>query len=143
MASRAASGKAIQWVAANVPELVGGSADLASSNNTDIADGGDVVPGDFSGRNLHFGVREHAMGAIVNGLALHGFRAFGGTFLTFSDYMRGAVRLSALMKLPLDLGLDPRLDRARLRRADAPAGRAHPRAAGDAEPVGDPPGGRQ
>jgi transketolase len=100
LATRAASGKAIQWVAANVPELVGGSADLASSNNTDIADGGDVVPGDFSGRNIHFGVREHAMGAIVNGLVLHGFRGYGGTFLTFSDYMRGAVRLSALMKLP-------------------------------------------
>jgi transketolase len=100
MASRAASGKAIQWVAAKVPELVGGSADLSSSNNTDIADGGDVVPGDFSGRNIHFGVREHAMGAIVNGLALHGFKGYGGTFLTFSDYMRGAVRLSALMKLP-------------------------------------------
>jgi transketolase len=90
MASRVASGKAIQWAAANVPELVGGSADLASSNNTDITDGGDVVPG----------VREHAMGAIVNGLALHGFKAYGGTFLTFSDYMRGAVRLSALMKMP-------------------------------------------
>ena len=58
------------------------------------------MPGDFSGRNIHFGVREHAMGAIVNGLALHGFRAYGATFLTFSDYMRGAVRLSALMKLP-------------------------------------------
>ena len=100
IATRAASGKTIQWVAAGVPELVGGSADLASSNNTDIADGGDVVTGEFAGRNLHFGVREHAMGAIVNGLALHGFRAYGGTFLTFSDYMRGAVRLSALMHLP-------------------------------------------
>jgi transketolase len=100
IATRAASGKTIQWVAAGVPELVGGSADLASSNNTDIADGGDVVTGEFTGRNLHFGVREHAMGAIVNGLALHGFRAYGGTFLTFSDYMRGAVRLSALMHLP-------------------------------------------
>ena len=100
MATRAASGKVIQWAAANVPELVGGSADLASSNNTDIDGGGDVVPGDFAGRNLHFGVREHAMGAIVNGLGLHGLRAYGGTFLTFSDYMRGAVRLSALMELP-------------------------------------------
>jgi transketolase len=100
LATRAASGKTIQWVAANVPELVGGSADLASSNNTDLAGAGDVVPGDYSGRNLHFGVREHGMGAIVNGLALHGFRSFGATFLTFSDYMRGAVRLSALMKLP-------------------------------------------
>ncbi len=100
MATRSASGKTLQWVAANVPELVGGSADLASSNNTDIDGGGDVVPGDFAGRNLHFGVREHAMGAIVNGLSLHGFKAYGGTFLTFSDYMRGAVRLSALMKIP-------------------------------------------
>jgi len=101
LATRAASGKAIQWVAAGVPELVGGSADLASSNNTDIDGGGDVVPHEFGGRNLHFGVREHAMGAIVNGLALHGFRSYGATFLTFSDYMRGAVRLSALMKLPV------------------------------------------
>ena len=100
LATRAASGKAIQWVAAKVPELVGGSADLASSNDTNIDGGGDVVPGDFSGRNIHFGVREHGMGAIVNGLALHGFKSYGATFLTFSDYMRGAVRLSALMKLP-------------------------------------------
>jgi transketolase len=100
MATRSASGKTIQWVAAGVPELIGGSADLASSNNTDIDGGGDVVTGEFAGRNLHFGVREHAMGAIVNGLALHGFRSYGGTFLTFSDYMRGAVRLSALMHLP-------------------------------------------
>ena len=100
IATRAASGKVLQWVAANVPELVGGSADLSSSNNTDIDGGGDAVPGDFSGRNLHFGVREHGMGAIVNGLALHGLRPYGGTFLTFSDYMRGAVRLSALMHLP-------------------------------------------
>jgi transketolase len=83
-----------------VPQLIGGSADLASSNNTDIEDGGDVQKDDYSGRNIHFGVREHGMGAIVNGLCLQGFRAFGGTFLTFSDYMRGAVRLSALMKLP-------------------------------------------
>jgi transketolase len=100
MATRAASGKVIQWAAQRVPYLVGGSADLASSNNTDIEGGGDVEKGEFAGRNIHFGVREHGMGAIVNGLNLHGFRAYGGTFLTFSDYMRGAVRLSALMKLP-------------------------------------------
>jgi transketolase len=100
IATRAASGKTIQWAAKAVPQLVGGSADLASSNNTDIDGGGDVKPGEFAGRNLHFGVREHAMGAITNGLCLHGFRAYGGTFLTFSDYMRGAIRLSALMKLP-------------------------------------------
>ena len=100
IATRKASEKAIQWAAERVPHLVGGSADLATSTNTDIADGGDVEKGSYGGRNLRFGVREHGMGAIVNGLGLHGFRAFGATFLTFSDYMRGAVRLSALMKLP-------------------------------------------
>jgi transketolase len=100
MATRKASGEAIQWAAKRVPQLVGGSADLASSTNTDIEGGGDVQRGDYSGRNLRFGVREHGMGAIVNGLCIQGLRAFGATFLTFSDYMRGAVRLSALMKLP-------------------------------------------
>jgi transketolase len=100
MATRKASGEAIQWAARNIPTLVGGSADLASSNNTDIEDGGDVQKGHYEGRNIRFGVREHGMGAMVNGLGLEGLRAFGGTFLTFSDYMRGAVRLSALMKLP-------------------------------------------
>ncbi len=100
IATRKASEATIQWAAKAIPYLVGGSADLASSTNTDIADGGDVEKGHYAGRNLRFGVREHAMGAIVNGLTLHGFRAFGATFLTFSDYMRGAVRLSALMKLP-------------------------------------------
>jgi transketolase len=100
IATRKASEKAIQWAAARVPQLIGGSADLATSTNTDIMDGGDVEKGAYEGRNLRFGVREHGMAAIVNGLGLHGFRAFGATFLTFSDYMRGAVRLSALMKLP-------------------------------------------
>jgi transketolase len=100
MATRKASGAAIQWAAKSVPQLVGGSADLSSSTLTDIDDGGDVERGSYEGRNLHFGVREHAMGAIVNGLGLHGFRSYGGTFLIFSDYMRAAVRLSALMKLP-------------------------------------------
>jgi transketolase len=100
IATRKASERAIQWAARAVPSLIGGSADLATSTNTDIADGGDVEKGAYGGRNLRFGVREHGMGAIVNGLTLHGFRAFGATFLTFSDYMRGAVRLSALMKLP-------------------------------------------
>jgi transketolase len=100
IATRKASEKVIQWAAERVPHLVGGSADLATSTNTDIADGGDVEKGAYGGRNLRFGVREHGMGAIVNGLGLHGFKAFGATFLTFSDYMRGAVRLSALMKLP-------------------------------------------
>jgi transketolase len=100
VATRKASEKAIQWAAAAVPHLVGGSADLATSTNTDIDDAGDVERDHYDGRNLRFGVREHGMAAIVNGLGLHGFRAYGATFLTFSDYMRGAVRLSALMKLP-------------------------------------------
>jgi transketolase len=100
IATRKASEKAIQWAAKAVPHLIGGSADLATSTNTDIDEGGDVEKGAYDGRNLRFGVREHGMGAIVNGLSLHGFRAYGATFLTFSDYMRGAVRLSALMKLP-------------------------------------------
>ncbi|MBV8430017.1 MAG: transketolase, partial [Solirubrobacterales bacterium] len=100
IATRAASGKAIQWAAKAIPHLVGGSADLATSTNTDIEGAGDVEPGHYEGRNLRFGVREHGMGAITNGLGLHGFRAYGATFLVFSDYMRGAVRLSALMKLP-------------------------------------------
>ena len=101
IATRKASEKVIQWAAGLVPHLVGGSADLATSTNTDIADAGDVERGSYGGRNLRFGVREHGMAAIVNGLGLHGFRAFGATFFTFSDYMRGAVRLSALMKLPV------------------------------------------
>jgi len=100
LATRKASGKAIQWGAEHVPHLVGGAADLASSTNTDIDGAGDVQKGSYEGRNLRFGVREHAMGAIVNGLTLHGFRGFGSTFLIFSDYMRGAIRLSALQKLP-------------------------------------------
>jgi transketolase len=100
IATRKASEKAIQWAAARIPHLVGGSADLATSTNTDIAGAGDVERDQYGARNLRFGVREHGMAAIVNGLGLHGFRAYGATFLTFSDYMRGAVRLSALMKLP-------------------------------------------
>jgi transketolase len=100
MATRQASGAAIQWAAARVPHLVGGSADLATSTDTDIKGTSDVEKHQYEGRNLRFGVREHGMGAITNGLNLHGFRAFGATFLTFSDYMRGALRLCALMKLP-------------------------------------------
>jgi transketolase len=100
MATRKASGAAVQWAAERVPQLVGGAADLATSTNTDIEGAGDVQRGHYEGRNLRFGVREHGMGAIVNGLTLHGFRGFGSTFLIFSDYMRAAVRLSALQKLP-------------------------------------------
>ncbi len=99
-ATRKSSHAALQWVAARVPELVGGAADLASSTLTVIDDGGDVERGEYAGRNIHFGVREHAMGAIVNGLTLHYLRGFGSTFLIFSDYMRGSIRLAALMGVP-------------------------------------------
>jgi transketolase len=100
VATRKASNKVIQWAASQVPHLVGGSADLAPSTLTLIQDGGDVLPREYEGRNLHFGIREHGMGAIVNGLALHGFKAYGATFLIFADYMKGAMRLAALMHLP-------------------------------------------
>ncbi len=101
-ATRSSSGKAINALAARVPELVGGSADLAPSNNTHIVDAASVGVANFAGRNLHFGIREHGMGAILNGMALHGgFRVFGATFLVFSDYMRGAVRIAALSHIPV------------------------------------------
>jgi len=100
IATRKASNKVIQWAAGAVPELVGGSADLAPSTLTLIDDGGSVSPGEYAGRNLHFGIREHGMGAVVNGLTLHGFRAYGATFLIFSDYMKASIRLAALMGIP-------------------------------------------
>jgi transketolase len=100
-ATRKASQQVINALAPNLPALVGGSADLAESNLTDIAGGGDLTPTE-AGRNLRFGVREHGMGAISNGLALHGgLRPFCATFLVFSDYMRPSVRLAALMGLPV------------------------------------------
>jgi transketolase len=111
MATRKASGEVLSALAPVLPELWGGSADLAESNNTTPKGAPSFLPQDrqtkeFSGgpygRVLHFGIREHAMGAIMNGIAVHGgTRVFGGTFLTFSDYMRGAVRLAALMQLPV------------------------------------------
>ncbi|HEV3377055.1 MAG TPA: transketolase [Thermoleophilaceae bacterium] len=100
VATRKASQSVIQWAAAQVPHLVSGSADLEPSTLTFIEGGGAVTKGDHSGRNVHYGVREHGMGAIVNGLCLHGLKAFGSTFFTFSDYMKGAIRLAALMHLP-------------------------------------------
>ncbi|HTT28537.1 MAG TPA: transketolase [Solirubrobacteraceae bacterium] len=99
-ATRKSSQEIIQWAAEKVPEFVGGSADLAPSTLTLIDGAESVEPGAYSGRNLHFGIREHAMGAIVNGMSLHYFKTFGATFFTFSDYMRGSIRLSALMHLP-------------------------------------------
>ena len=110
-ATRKLSGSVIQKLAEIAPWIVGGSADLAPSNDTNIdasgslaraEDNAEAPPLDaFRNRNLHFGIREHAMGAIVNGLTLHGpWRAYGGTFLIFSDYMRASVRLAALMNIP-------------------------------------------
>jgi transketolase len=102
VATRKASSKAIEALAAAVPNLVGGSADLAGSNLTYQPQGGDVTASDFGARNLHFGIREHAMAAICSGIALHGgLRPYCGTFLVFHDYMRPAVRLAAFMKLPV------------------------------------------
>ena len=111
VSTRAASGKVINAIAEVLPEFWGGSADLAESNLTTIAGGGSFAPTEHSthewkanpyGRVLHFGIREHAMGAILNGIALHGrTRVFGGTFLIFSDYMRPSVRLAALMHVPV------------------------------------------
>ncbi|MGH2804790.1 MAG: transketolase family protein, partial [Thermoleophilaceae bacterium] len=100
VATRKASQQVIQWAAARVPHLVSGSADLEPSTLTLIDGGGSVKRGDYAGRNVHYGVREHGMGAIVNGLCLHGLKAFGSTFFTFADYMKGSIRLAALMHLP-------------------------------------------
>lgn len=100
VATRKASETVIQWAAAQVPELVGGSADLAPSNLTLIADAESIAPHSFNGRNIHFGIREHAMGAIVNGLTMGGLRGYGATFLIFSDYMKPSIRLAALMEVP-------------------------------------------
>nr|WP_203901125.1 transketolase [Virgisporangium aliadipatigenens] len=111
LATRAASGKVLGALAGTLPELWGGSADLAESNNTTMEGEPSFVPSEYAtkafpgneyGRTLHFGIREHGMGAILNGIVLHGgTRPYGGTFLVFSDYMRPAVRLAALMKLPV------------------------------------------
>ena len=108
VATRAASGEVINAIAAVLPEFWGGSADLAGSNNTSIKGGGSFLPASSAidganpyGRIIHFGIREHAMGSILNGITLHGLtRSFGGTFAVFSDYMRPAVRLAALMNIP-------------------------------------------
>ncbi|HYI01338.1 transketolase [Hyalangium sp.] len=100
MATRESSGKVLTALAKNYPWLLGGSADLNPSTKTYLGFSGPMKPGDHSGRNIHFGVREHAMGSIVNGLALSKLRAYGATFLIFSDYQRPAIRLSAIMEIP-------------------------------------------
>lgn len=99
VASRDSGGKVQNAIAAKVPWLVGGSADLAPSTKTLIKDGGSFQAGSYDGRNLHFGVREHSMGAIVDGMALSHLRSYGATFLVFSDYMRAPIRLAAIMEL--------------------------------------------
>ena len=102
IATRAASGQVLNALADRLPTLIGGSADLAPSNNTLLKSSFDFQKGSYDGRNIHFGVREHAMGAILSGMALHkGVRPYGGTFLVFADYCRPAIRLAALMKLPV------------------------------------------
>jgi transketolase len=103
LATREASGKVLNAIAPNVPWLIGGSADLAPSNKThlDFDGAGEFEADSYAGRNLHFGVREHVMGAVANGLALSGLRPYTGTFLIFSDYMRPPTRLAALMRLPV------------------------------------------
>jgi transketolase len=102
IATRESSGKVLNVLAQNIPWLIGGSADLATSNKTALQfeGAGDFQPDNYAGRNLHFGVREHVMGASVNGLTVSGIRAFGATFFNFSDYMKPSIRLSALMEIP-------------------------------------------
>lgn len=101
-ATRSLSSKVIQKIAQLVPNFVGGSADLAPSTNTMMNGFASIAPGKFDGRNFHFGIREHGMGAILNGITLYGgFKAFGATFFVFSDYMRPTIRLAAIMKIPV------------------------------------------
>ena len=103
MATRESSGKVLNALAQNVPWLIGGSADLAKSNKTNLvfAGAGEFFAGEYAGRNLHFGVREHAMSAALSGMALSKLRPFGGTFFNFSDYLRPTIRLTALMEIPV------------------------------------------
>src|SRR3954451_12854068 len=100
IATRKAGQQALDWAASKIPHLIGGAADLSSSTLTTITDGGNIGPHSFAGRNVYYGVREHGMGAIVNGLVDHGFRALAATFLQFSDYMKNTLRLAAIMELP-------------------------------------------
>lgn len=100
VATRESSGKVLNALAQNIPWLVGGSADLAKSNKVDLKGAGDFFPNEYQGRNFHFGVREHAMGAAVTGMVLSKLRAFGATFFNFTDYMRPSMRLAALMEIP-------------------------------------------
>ncbi len=153
VATRKASGEVLDALDPVLPELWGGSADLAESNNTTMKGEPSFLPpehqtkefpGDPYGRTLHFGIREHAMGSILNGIALHGgTRPYGGTFLVFSDYMRPAGPARRADEAAGHLRLDPRLDRPRRGRPDPPAGRAPRRAARDPRPGRRPAGRRQ
>ena len=144
IATRVSGGKALNAFAPVVPELAGGTADVLSSTHTAVIGSGDINQGDFTGRNIHFGIREHAMGAICNGMAAHGgIRPFCSTFMSFRDYMVEPIRLAALMGLPVifvfthdSIGLGE----------DGPThqpDRASGQHAGDTETAGDPPGRRQ
>ena len=140
LASRDSGGKVLNALSARVPWLLGGSADLSPSTKTDIKGKQSFEADNYGGQNFHFGVREHGMGAVVNGMALSHLRAYGSTFLVFLDYMRAPVRLSAIMELGSVWVLYARLDRGRRGRADAPADRASGDAARDPRPRHDPTG---
>ena len=144
IATRVASGQALNAIAGRLPLLIGGSADLGGSNDTDMKGLGVMTAETPAGRNIYFGVREHGMMAAVNGMAAHGgVLPFGATFLTFSDYCRPSIRLAALSDYHSDLRLHARQHRPWRRRPDAPADRAPDGAAGDPGAHGHPPGRRQ
>ncbi len=136
LATRDSSAKVLNAIAPHYPWLIGGAADLAPSTKTRLTfeGAGDFEAGHYDGRNLHFGIREHAMGAIVNGLALSKIRSYGAGFLIFSDYMKPPIRLSALMDLPAIYIFTHELDRARAGRSNASAGRAAYRIARSSRP---------
>ena len=144
VATRKSSGACLQALVDDVPGLMAGGADLTGNTGTVIKDHGVQSPEEPAGRQIYFGVREHGMASVMNGMALHGGTLpVGGTFFVFSDYMRGGVRLAAISRGEGHLLVDARLDRARARRPDAPADRAPRVAAGDAGAASDPPGRRQ
>ncbi len=135
LATRQSSQAVLEELTAALPGLIGGSADLTPSNGTRTKAAKPVKPGDFSGTYIHYGVREHAMAAAMNGIALHGgLIPFGGTFLCFADYSRPAIRLGALMGIRVIHVMTHELDRPGRRRPDAPAGGAFRGAEGDPEP---------
>ena len=145
IATRDASGKVLNAISQGLPGLMGGAADLAPSTKTDLKweGAGSFEPGNYAGRNLHFGVREHAMGSIANGMGLSYLRAYTGTFLVFLDYMRAPVRLAAIMEVPVVYVFTTRQHRRGRGRADPPAYRAAGHAARHAGAGHHPPRRRQ